>query len=212
MRLASAFLLLSMKKRYRLIFPFFVAAAAMLLTSCAGWVQWNVGGRIRAGSATHAGADIHGPTIEYEKKGNKDAPTYCRAPEVLYRTKPAIIKWRDPFFPDNEDAYDIRPTGRKLLFCRKDRRLVSAVPQGYEATYQPGCKCGRTNFNSSELGSFESPQTSRGSISAQLAAAPFDFFIDPALSVITTAGAYTGMTCAGILLLPVVLINPDAFP
>ncbi len=198
-----------------------ILAALPLLSSCNGafgWVQWDIGGCIREGSEVYVGADTHGPCVRYEKKGDKDAPTFYLAPELLYRTKHHVVKWKlDPVTEHEKakGAYELRPTGRQVLVRSRNGSvlgLAEAVPQGYKAVRLPGCDCGRTESSTDYLGILDSPQATRGSFLAQLAAAPFDFIIDPALSAVSTVGTYAGFTCAGVILLPYVLINPDALP
>ncbi len=193
-------------------------AALLLFPSCQGWVQWDIGGCIREGSEAHVGANTHGPCVRYEKKGDKNAPTYYLAPEVLYRTKHHIVKWTLAPRTEHEKAkaaYELRPTGHQLLVLGKNGDvlgLAETLPAGYKAVRLPGCNCGKTKSATDRLGMLDRPQATRGSLAAQLAAAPFDFVIDPALTAVSTAATYAGFACAGVLLLPYVLINPDALP
>ncbi len=194
-------------------------AALLLLSSCQGWVQWDIGGCIRSGSAVFVGADTHGPTTRYTKPGDKDAPVYELAPELLYHIKPKMVSWKLKPRTDHERAelaHEQRPTGRRVL-VRTDKEshvleLAEAVPPGYKAESLRGCNCGNTPSSTRKLGMLDTPQATRGNIAVRAAALPFDLVIDPALTAVSTVGAYTGFACAGLILLPYVLINPDALP
>ncbi len=197
-------------------------ASLLLLSSCGGWAQWNIGERIRSGSTTYVGAISHDPGPVYVKKGDKKAPFYHLAPEVTYRMKPALVEWHggqqaDPY--EARGTFDIQKTGRQVLVRLEDGypvEVVESPPAGYVARYGSACDCGRTEFSDRELGNFPSERATQASLGARMAAAPFDYLIDPALSAVSTAGAYVGMAgvglVTGIVLLPYLLINPDALP
>ncbi len=161
------------------VFPF--------LASC----QWNIGECIRASTAVHVGADISNPD-EVETYGyDYFAPRYFIAPEVTYRYCPDLVDFRVPNDPWYK-AHDIKRTGHKVLV--KDScgwQTADKIPvDSKRITYQYDSDVKRDTNR--ELGDLDSPRSSRGSIPAQIVAAPFDFIIDPVLSVTTSVFAFFG--------------------
>ncbi len=159
-----------------------------LLSSC----QWNIGECIRSSTAVHVGADISNPD-EVECYGyDYFRESYFIAPEVTYRYCPDLVDFHVPNAPWYK-AHDIHRTGHKAQVCDGlEWETADKIPaDAKRIAYQYNCQEKRdTNHH---LGDLDSPRASRGSILAQIVAAPFDFIIDPVLSVTSSGLAFVGL-------------------
>ncbi len=209
----------------RHLLPLLLAACALLLSSC----QWNIGDIIRSETAVHVGGDVRHP-VDGKVYCDEDGNFYAWVPEVTYRTEPGIVEWV-AMGPLPHKAFDITPTGRTILVrvdsgIRPSEKLES-LPEGAKLFCltrgewpAPACvrkyaepradrpenmlDTWRSHYPERDhrwLGDFEGEKATRGSIGAQIAAAPFDFVIDPILSVVTTPvwffGFFIYCACTG---------------
>ncbi len=163
------------------VFPF--------LSSCV----WNIGECIRSSTAVHVGADLSNPA-EVEAYGyDYFADEYFIAPEVTYRYCPDLVEFCVPNEPPYK-VHDMKRTGYKVLvrdgleWETTDKIPADAKRKRIEDMYDPRKK----RDTNRELGDLDSPRASRGSIPAQIAAAPFDFVIDPVLSATTSVFTFLG--------------------
>ncbi len=180
------------------------ASCALFLPSCG---PWYIGDRIRYDSEVHVGAAIKHATVHYydaeslawmkedPRHRSIGDPSYVLAPEVTYRIRRPIVYG---IWTMGEGAgytlTDITPTGRMVLVRPRgrfrtdiwDNELLENLPEGMAADPQrvPADKPYDYVF-ARDLGDFDSPPATRGSLGAQMAAAPFDYVIDPALSAVT---------------------------
>ena len=194
-----------MKLRHALI-PLAAAALPALLPSC----SWNIGERIRSSTALYVGADTRHPVggelyalPEDRAIGNR----YAYVPEVTYRTKPAWVD-KPVYFGAPRESCDITPTGRTILVRYGHHRgagetveRVEKLPEGCiicppEPGKEPYRRANGTlrPQTDHELGDFEDARRTRGSTGAKIAAAPFDYVVDPVMTVGTTAaGTLVGL-------------------
>ncbi len=180
------------------------AVALLLLPSC---VQCHIGQRIREGGVRHTGVDILHPVDEklYRTPAmRKDDTAIARAPEVTYCVySPLLTLAGDK--DGNRTAGKVAPTGQVRvvrLRCEEENKpwsiypantprqfieLAEGVPANAEA-----CPVGKAG----KLGAYklESPYTygsltepTKPSAARRLAAAPFDYLIDPVISAAHTA-------------------------
>ncbi len=187
--------------------------SALLFPSC---VQWNIGERIRESSALHVGADVTNPVVRYYKPGHQYGADYLLAPEVTYKALPPIVGFRSDWYW----AKDVQPTGRLVLvdtglYNKTDRRTtrVERLPEGLRAVPS---RAQRETPGPMEFpirtGDFDSPLARPASTGACIAAAPFDYLIDPALSAVNTVIVAVPVGCAILLAAPLTLIWPELLP
>ncbi len=179
-----------------------VCAAALLLPSC---VQWNIGQRIREGGEIHTGVDILHPvdnTLYRTSAMRKDGTALARAPEVtycVYSPLLTLVGEKD----GSRHAAKVTPTGRTRvarLRC-EDMNMLSLYPEHTPREFIELAEGIPTNAEACPKGSggkFDTPKYGRPdtygslteptqpSMARRLAAAPFDYLIDPALSVTHT--------------------------
>ncbi len=180
---------------------------ALLLPSCG---PWHIGERIRYDSELHVGAALKHATVHYypaedaklvawknaapEHRGIGGDPQYVLAPEVTYRVRRPLVDGFWNGFGSEAEIVDLKPTGRMVLVrpsgrTRTERwhsELVATLPEGMVA--DPLKVPADKPFDYAywrELGDFDTPSATRGSVGSQIAAAPFDYAIDPALSAVT---------------------------
>ncbi len=161
-----------------------LATTALLMSSC----QWNIGELIRASTAVHVGADtLHpvGGVYYVVPNGRGLHNTYAYAPEVTYRVQHRLTEWQAIGTPAHF-AEDVTPTGRILLvqFRYPYPVIVDKLPEG--AVKRPMKEVRQRRYHDHRLGYFPSERSSRGSVGAQILAAPFDFCIDPVLTLVST--------------------------
>ncbi len=189
----------------RFLFPL-AAACALLLPAC----QWNIGKLIRADSAVYVGGDVRKPVdaVVYCDEGHN---CYAWVPEVTYGTEPALVEFVG-MGPLPRRVVKFQPTGRTILVRIGGAGMhppekLDALPEGArpfrlsqgEWPWASPCPHASTpadrqsdwvslyaEWDHRWLGDFEGEESTRGSFGSQLAAAPFDYVIDPALSVVTT--------------------------
>ncbi len=175
--------------------------SALLLSSCG---PWYIGNRIRYDSELHVGAALEHATIHYYADGRSLAwmkadpehrsigePDYVLAPEVTYRVRKPLVGM---VWDGVDKPAEITPTGRMVLVKPHgrtrdsiwDNELVEKLPEGMQADPQTVPKDKPFEYESvRQLGDLDAPAATRGSVGAQIAAAPFDYVIDPALSAVT---------------------------
>ncbi len=175
--------------------------AALLLCSCG---PWYIGNRIRYGSELHVGAAPAHATVHYYASASSLAwmkaapnhrsigdPDYVLAPEVTYRVRRPLVGM---VWDGAGEPVDITPTGRMVIVKPHgrsrtriwDTELVPFLPEGMAADPQEVPEDKPFAYRHlGELGDFDTPPATRGSVGAQIAAAPFDYVIDPALSAVT---------------------------
>ncbi len=175
-----------MKTKRTAFHPAALLGTALLGTALLSSCQWNIGECIRASTARHAGL-LHQPQDGKEyvrmEKGFP-AERYMYLPEVTFRTEPPLVEIhvidRAP-----REALDIRTTGRSVLVNYWNGEEVESIPAYCE---QRKCDKPLSIADDRELQRFRHSTDSgtRGSLGAQILAAPFDFCIDPVLSLATT--------------------------
>ncbi len=189
-------------------FPFrsgLLCAAALLLPSCTGWVESNIGTCIRESGLVHTAADVRHPvdgTIYQTTAQRKAQKGYVRAPEITYRmSHPLFIHYDVKGMAwDIPEPYDIRPTGRQhcaLVSCANDgnpgklEKIVERIPA--HARPRPA----RGNEERApwlhDLGEPPSPSWWR-----YAAAAPFDYALEPLITITANVTEYVG----GLVILP----------
>ncbi|MCD7797890.1 MAG: hypothetical protein LUG84_00565 [Akkermansiaceae bacterium] len=139
--------------------------------------------------------------------------TYEYASEVTYRRRPSIMTVFALKDWPLEGTFDVTLTGRKVLVESKSGHLTQVrdslpphaemrldnvkkdewVPREHSCAFLTLDYLKKDDYKEGDvlpitppdrfLGDFSTPQSSRGSLSAQILAAPFDFCIDPALSL-----------------------------
>ena len=168
-----------------------MATLALTLSSC---VKMQIGECIRASTTVRVGVT---QTSQADKRYYWIAGESCYeyVPEVTYRWNPKAIKLRTikGLWPA-EAAFDITPTGRTHLveFSRGEPyRLKEALPPHAEMHMRPVVKLKDIQNALPDnqvsdwryLGSFSVGSASRGSTGACVLAAPFDYCLDPLLSI-----------------------------
>ncbi len=187
--------------------------SALLLPSC---VQWNIGARIRESSAVHVGADVTNSVVRYYRPGHEYGADYLLAPEVTYKALPPIAGFRS----DSHWAKNVQPTGRLVLvdtglYNKGDRRTtrVESLPLGLRAVRS---RAGQGTPGPLEFplrtGDFESPLARPASTASRIAAAPFDYVVDPVLSTVNTVIVAVPIGCALVVAAPLALIWPELLP
>ncbi len=175
----------SLPLRSCLITAAFLLLLSLLLPSC---VRWNIGERIRSATAVYVGADTRHPVDGKIYRSN--CQVYMYAPEVTFRMRLAIV---EPFavkvWP-RRTGLDVTPTGR-IVLVENDwidgPKLVDELPPDCRVL-EGGNWTAELHFpiENNELGLLPGGQNSRGSLGAQIFAAPFDYCIDPLLSAVTS--------------------------
>ncbi len=191
-------------------YSFFVCAAAILLVfpSC---VQWNIGERIREAGQRHTGGDIchpvDGKVYSIPTPGvNNSKDYFVMAQEVTYRRRPPLFSNDYDLFWGAlgvacapEEAVDVQPTGRIIaaaISCDGDmvprsfKKQVNAIP-AFATAMPVGNMVSLETKSPFDYGSISHTEAST---TRKLAAAPFDYVVDPIL----TAGHST-LTAAGLI-------------
>ncbi len=182
------------------ICPTYLASAlavALLLPSC---LQWNIGENIRESAERRIGID---PTALYHCGKGKDGVTVAR--EMSYKADTPLVNTIP--LPAPAAAYDAKPTGyyrEAELHYRKLDGMRATVGERYEVGGRKlerrasGPLCDDlSEFDTRSMGSVERV---RGPWypAAVVAAAPFDYVVDPALSVVTTPFLWVG--CGAVII------------
>ncbi len=180
--------------------------AATLLCSC---VESRIGLRIREMGEVHTGVDylhpVDGKVYQTPAQRSKKPPQACvLAPEITYRVGHSFYHLHAPYDCDLTSQYGIRPTGRTLVARIDCGRADSytkllkdevggtipagARPSPAEGLIRPG------KFDQIDYGDLApvTPSPAWRSI----AAAPFDYLIDPVLSAAGTTVLWTGILVA----------------
>ncbi len=167
--------------------------AVLLLSSC---TYSNIGSCIRNSGLTHTGVDVRHPVDGkmYQTPALRKAKTaYVRAPELCYRLNhPLYIACNIKGDCTVPEPYDIRPTGRvRLALAKTDsddapwrfRESVEVIPADARAyTVREGYK------DKPELEDDRSQP--RPAWWRYVAAAPFDYLLDPAITVVWNVTVY----------------------
>ncbi len=180
-------------------FLLLAAAAALLLPSC---VQWEIGRSIRECAETRVGIDPQKCLVLRETKAAESVPglptpmiQVLVAPEVTYSADSPLINGT---IRQSAAAEGIAPTGgyryvemtfRKFggWHARVGERCDVAGP-GKLRAWKPAADVAPNEFS---CGTAEK-RRSRWYPLAAVAAAPFDFALDPALSVVSTSLCWVG--------------------
>ncbi len=168
-------------------------ATALLLTSCLN-VNWNIGERIRSGGEVRVGVNVREPVDGKEYHANRSDVRI--APEVSYtRYVPWVeAKIVDPreiiIFADLErtKVRDVKPTGRIVITettWKAGPAFHKELPNLPTDCYTTQVEPNPQNITSDTLGTIA--YKSKPSFWRCLSAAPFDYLIDPALSISSTA-------------------------
>ncbi len=169
------------RKRALSITAIVVAAHYCLLPSC---VQWNIGQNIRESTERHVGIN---PGEAYRIGDGGGRPTIAQ--ELTYELDTPLIS----LLGEKTTAQDIR-MGEHFrevkMRLRKMEGLQSTVGARYEPKEQPMERMrgsqGRERLTPRSMGSAE-VQYSDSHQLAVIAAAPFDYLIDPVLSAASSA-------------------------
>ncbi len=200
-----------------------LALTALLCLMLPGCAQYNIGQRIREGGEIHTGVDVLSPAQGklYRTADMAGAHTaYALLPEVTCRLQTPIITTPADSDGERRRIRDITPTGQTraaLILCassddaprqapepRSFIKLVDAIP----AEAQP-IDTGKTAGGAQrQPGSYGWLSTTECGWRRRLAAAPFDYAIDPVLStahtllavpvaIVATPGFLIWKLCAG---------------
>ncbi len=200
-----------MNTRFSLLLSFM---AAFLLPSCST-VTWNIGESIRRSGEVRVGVDVRQPVDGKLYRCEQGETMLVRAPEVTYSPCVPLVEWeiRETWgnlclFADTDEVWlnaeNLRPTGRTLVAETanlRDRRLVRVLPElpaHCEAQVAPEY---RGRLSPAALGTLELRQ--QPSLGRKLAAAPFDYVADPALSLVSSLVLGTAHACAAAVWLPI---------
>ncbi len=191
-------------------FYLFVCAAVILLVfpSC---IQWNIGECIREAGQIHTGVDIchpvDGKVYSIPTPGVNNCKDYfVKAQEVTYRRRPPLFSNDYDLFWGAlgvacapEEAVEVQPTGWifvAAISCDSDmlplsfKKQVDAIPAS--ATARPvGNVVSSENKSPLDYGSVSHTEASA---TRKLAAAPFDYVVDPILTV-----GHSTLTVAGLI-------------
>ncbi len=184
--------------------PFLACAAVLLFPSC---VQWNIGENIREGAQICVGADLR-ECYDVPDELNVDYNTWPHgggkslrilAPEVCFRPDYPLVSTNWKNLPR---AKEVQPTGA----YRKVTRSMVVIFRGEKA--EVGGRCEVPNPAAlrrigsrgiwAEVRPAEPQERKCGKWYplAAIAAVPFDYVIDPALSVVTTPFFWVGALIA----------------
>ncbi len=206
-------------KKINTLFASAALAALTWLPSCG---TLHIGERIRSAEELHLGvAREHATEKLYHPKDRKDlrdgffvSPRYVRAPEVSYRTRRPILDVGGVRTPQ-----DITPTGRMVYIGSGERQCVTEeAVKGYIRVPQPenDKDFASTYTDAEQLGDLETPRMTEASLGARIAAAPFDYLIDPLYTGVNYGVAYTALGCAMVVATPIWfgywLYDRDALP
>ncbi len=166
---------------------------ATLLTSC---TRWHFGENIRESCETHVGID---PSMLYHIGKGQQRITLAR--EARYEADTPLLTFAP--FPDPAGAQDIRFTGKyrqATLVHHKiggtEAKVGERIDPGNRRMEQEdtGSRYGGIRLTKRSMGSAE-VETGSGHTAAVIAAAPFDYVIDPLLSLATTPVYWVGAGC-----------------
>ncbi len=181
--------------------PVFSLALALLLSSC----TLHIGERIRGTSELHVGAAKEHATVKFYHPDAREFmreyptlyPDYVLAPEVTYRIRRPILD-----FGYTRTPVDITPTGRMVYVePEESQRVEEEAVKGYIRVPQQTVSSkdyASTYTDARQLGDFETPVPAELSLGARIAAAPFDYAIDPVLTAVSTT-ALGCAECASVL-------------
>ncbi len=185
-------------------------AVIALLPSC---VQWGIGERIRNPQEVHTGVRLHTPEAKqyrvFDGPGAKEHCRYAFAPEIVFKVERPLIETER--FGRYPRVVDVQSTGQHRL-VRVNESWEGRGRQGWDSMNPPCYPCtlidklpeGATLVEpqSTAFASFHSTKASWG---RRLAAAPFDYLIDPALTALSSVIGSVGM---GLYCIPLFIIEP----
>ncbi len=187
-----------------------IAAAVLLLPGLSSCTYSNIGSCIRNSGLVHTGVDVRHPvdgkmyqTPEQRRaREGKAKEAYVRAPELSYRLNhPLFISYNIKGDFNKPEPYDIRPTGKTRLALA--RNLIETLPGGgTKATPWLFRKSVESIPASARAYTVKSHPEDRPALEDDLpqprpawwryaAAAPFDYLIDPAITVVWNTASYT---------------------
>ncbi len=184
------------------------ACTALLVVSCSPsyWMQWNLGECIRHTETVHKGVDVRRPVDGKLYLFPEEAETWVvRAEEVTYVTdSPSLISrrrnWSElSLFTDAGQgrARVLEPTGRVVVAEVQGTaesndvyfvRELPAMPQGC-TTCPPHRRKKPQPPTARAFGKLDGHTLPEWGLT--LLAAPFDYVLDPALSLLSTGLTYT---------------------
>ncbi len=187
-----------------------IAAAALMLPSC---VQWNIGECIRNSQEVHTGVYLHVPEAEqyrvYDVPSSKEHCRYALAPEVTFRIERPTIETGD--FGKHPRVVEVQFTGQRRL-VRVDESWEGREKRGWDAMGLPCYPAtlidklpeGATRMKPQDT-AYASFRSTKASWGRRLAAAPFDYLIDPALTLTSSLIGSVGM---GLYCIPLLIYDP----
>ncbi len=194
------------------------ALHALVTPSC---VQWNIGGNIREAAETHVGINPMDVWYVGEKVEAQDGVERWMQGAAAGRTevaREARYEADTPLVHYNGPLYRARPTAQHIHMTEHFREVGFRYGKfsGMEACVgkrvpTEGQKMERVNLGGMESWHYELDARSMGCAEVErsvwyplavVAAAPFDYLVDPALSILSTpvAGAVVGVRQLGLCL------------
>ncbi len=204
-------------KPYRTIL---LAAALLPLSSC---VEWRIGKNIRESgeriTALQLATPVDGrlyasrqePPVAAEKEWeyypdwqDRDTTYYAHVPVVEYGRSSSTLFWHLPHAIGGTGETADKPTGQSRIVAIRGSK-VYLMPGNFEMPQ--GLR--RVDADRLGQGGRHVDLSTSGSTLAAIAAAPFDYLIDPALSAISTAAVATiGGIGVGLWRLGDTLVSP----
>ncbi len=181
---------------------------ALLLSSC-GSLQ--IGDRIRSSGELHVGVAREHATEHFHLRSNMAAlrrgvnvpPHIVLAPEVTYRIRRPLF---NVYMADKRPPVDITPTGKQRLvyYSGGEPENADALKGLVRVVQNPPKDKGFECYTDAEqLGDLSSPLVTEASLGAQIAAAPFDYVIDPVVTGVNLGVGYTLVGCAAVVATPI---------
>ena len=174
-----------------------IALLPLSLVSC---TYSNFGSCIRNSGLTHTGVDVRHPMdgkvyrTPAQRKVDEfsEAWGYVRAPELSYRLDhPFFISYNIKGDHNEPEPYDIRPTGKVRLALAGGYDRPSSFKKSVESIPANARACSvKPNKESKPVLDDDQPQP-RPSWWRYVAAAPFDYLIDPVITVAWNTTTYT---------------------
>ncbi len=151
-------------------------------------MQWNIGANIREETETRLGVnkDVqYKLPQELEAKHNPDGKrNVFLSPEIRYRVDTPWVTSEPELIQAKAKAYEQQLTGRLRLVNYDDgHKLGEAYEWDTSKLTRISTRASKPSDSPAELGTAE---TERNSALATVAAAPFDYLIDPALTIVSS--------------------------
>ncbi len=209
----------------RLPAPLFTIAALLLTQVFPSCVQWNIGKRIRQAGEVHTGVDVFHPVDGKLYRAPSESGydmAWVRAPEVSYTRRTELVTsetyeqlWGGSL---HSTARNIHPSGREhwalvyrdgMKHARGFKSLASPPPPHTPSV--PAEQPDRHDVFGKWADDYGSLSHTEAGTARRLAAAPFDYLIDPALSAVSTIALNVPAACALVVASPFILIWPEWF-